>query len=51
MLLREEDFVEAESEKIRALFVYRTSATDLDRAQGTILRNRNIKIDDVKPLR
>lgn len=51
VLQREEDLVEAESQKIGALRVYRTSATDLDRAQGTILRNRNIKIEEVSALR
>ena len=51
VLDRERDLVDAESQKIRAYQVYRTSATDLDRAQGTILRNRNIAIDRVRPLR
>ena len=51
VLLREEDLVEAESQKIAAFRVYRTSVTALDRHQGTILRNRNIAIDDSPPLR
>ena len=51
VLLREEDLVEAESEKIRALQVYRTSTTELHRAQGTILQNQNIRIDAVSALR
>ncbi|MEE9607109.1 MAG: TolC family protein, partial [Myxococcota bacterium] len=51
VLLREEVFVDAESGKIAALQVYRTSVTDLARRQGTILRNRNISIDAVGQLR
>jgi outer membrane protein TolC len=51
VLQRERDLVRAESEKILAFRIYRTSATNLDRFQGTILRNRNIAIDDVKGLR
>jgi outer membrane protein TolC len=51
VLQREEDFVDRETELISAFRVYRSSATNLDRAQGTILRNRNIKIDQVSALR
>jgi outer membrane protein TolC len=51
VLDRERDLVDAESQKIRALQGYRSSVTNLDRAQGTILRNRNIAIDDVSALR
>jgi len=51
VLLRESDMVEAESQKINAFQVYRTSATELDRAQGTILQSRNIRIDEVSELR
>jgi outer membrane protein TolC len=51
VLLRESDMVEAESEKINALQIYRTSATQLDRAQGTILQSRNIRLDEVSELR
>jgi len=51
VLLRESDFVRAESEEINAFQVYRTSATGLDRAQGTILRNSNVSIDEVRALR
>jgi HAE1 family hydrophobic/amphiphilic exporter-1 len=51
VLLREEDFAQAESDEIRAFQVYRTSASSLDRAQGTILRSHNIEIDDVRALR
>jgi outer membrane protein TolC len=51
VLLRESDLVGAQSEEINAFQVYRTSATGLDRAQGTILRNSNISIDAVRALR
>ena len=51
VLLREEDFVEAESREINAYQLYRTSVTGLDRAQGTILSNRNIVIEDVSFVR
>jgi outer membrane protein TolC len=51
VLLRERDLVGAETEKIFAYRVYRTSVTDLDRFQGTILQSRNIAIDDVGRLR
>ena len=37
--------------KIDALRIYRNSVVDLDRSQGTILRTRNILIDDVRQLR
>jgi len=40
-----------ERDEIGAFRAYRTSVTALDRAQGTILRNRNIDIADVAPLR
>jgi outer membrane protein TolC len=51
VLLRERDFVEAESSEIAAFQTYRTSATALDRAQGTILRNHNVAIDQARSLR
>jgi outer membrane protein len=51
VLLRESDYVDAESQEINAFQVYRTSATALDRAQGTILRSHNIAIDQVRELR
>jgi len=47
VLLREEDFVEAESREIDAIRLYRNSVTGLSRAQGSILANRNIAIDDI----
>jgi outer membrane protein len=51
VLQRESDLVERELEEIQAFQAYRTSVTALDRAQGTILRNRNIDIAQVAPLR
>jgi outer membrane protein len=51
VLQREEDLVDREVERIEAYRAYYTSATELDRAQGTILRTRNIKIDEVSALR
>ena len=47
VLLREEDFVTAESREIEAIRLYRTSVTGLGRAQGSILANRNIAIDEI----
>jgi len=51
VLQREDKLVGAETEKILAFRVYRTSITDLDRFQGTILQTRNIAIDAVGRLR
>jgi outer membrane protein TolC len=51
VLQREEDLVDRENQLIGAFQAYRTSVTALDRAQGTILRNRNIRIDGVGVLR
>jgi hypothetical protein len=39
--------VEAESREINAIRLYRTSVTGLSRAQGSILANRNIAIDEI----
>jgi len=50
VLLREENFVEAESREIDAIRLYRTSVTGLSRAQGSILANRNIAIDAVSAI-
>ncbi len=47
VLLREEDFVQAESREIDAIRSYRTSVTGLSRAQGSILANHNIAIDEI----
>jgi outer membrane protein TolC len=51
VLLREEDLVDAESQKIGALQLYHNSVTALDRSQGTILRNHNIAVEEAAPLR
>ncbi len=51
VLQKESDLVEAEVAKIEALHLYRTSASDLDRAQGTILRTHNILVGSVGELR
>jgi len=51
VLLREQDLVSAQQGKIDAFRVYRSSVTGLDRSQGTILRNRNISIDQAARLR
>jgi len=51
VLLREQDLVAADQEFIEAVEVYRSSATGLDRAQGTILRNRNINVEQAARLR
>jgi outer membrane protein TolC len=51
VLQRERDLVDAESQKIAAEQIYRNSITGLDRAQGTILESRNIRVEDVRALR
>jgi outer membrane protein TolC len=51
VLLREEVLVDAEVQKIFALQAYHNSVTSLDRAQGTILRNSNIAVEEAAPLR
>jgi outer membrane protein TolC len=51
VLQREDALVARERDEIGAFQKYRTSVTALDRAQGTILRNRNIDIADVATLR
>jgi outer membrane protein TolC len=51
VLLREEQLVSAERDKIEALRIYQDSATALDRAQGTILQSHSIVIQDVSTLR
>jgi outer membrane protein TolC len=51
VLQREEQLVDRETELINAYRAYHLSVTALDRAQGTLLRNRNIAISDVAPLR
>lgn len=51
VLQREEQLVDRQNELIGAFQAYRTSVTALDRAQGTILRSRNIHIAEVSALR
>ena len=51
VLQREEDLVTAESQRIAALRVYHVSVTALDRAQGTLLEDRAIVLEDALPLR
>ena len=51
VLQREEDFVQAESREIGALRAYRISVTGLHRAEGSILRDRNIAIDQISSVR
>jgi outer membrane protein len=51
VLLREEDLVDADRQKIFALQVYQDSITALDRAQGTLLRDRNIVVEEALVLR
>ena len=51
VLQREEDLVQAESQRIGALRVYHGSVTALDRAQGTLLEDRSIVLDRALPLR
>ena len=51
VLQRESDLVEAESQKIGALQLYRTSRVDLQRAQGTILQTHNIVVEEASALR
>ena len=49
MLLREENLVTAESQRIAALRIYHGSVTALDRAQGTLLEDRSIVLEDALP--
>jgi outer membrane protein TolC len=51
VLQREEDLVEAESQKIAALRVYHSSVAALDRAQGTILEDRGVQVDAAMGMR
>ncbi len=51
VLLREEDLVRAESQKILAEQAYHNSITALDRAQGTILERHQIAVEDAAALR
>jgi outer membrane protein TolC len=51
VLLREQDFVDAERRRIEALQAYHSSVTKLDRDQGTLLEDRSIVLDRALPLR
>jgi len=51
VLLREQQLVEAESQKITAIQIYLNSLAALDRAQGTILRERNVIVEQARTLR
>ena len=51
VLQREEVLVDAESQKINALQTYHNSVTNLERAQGTILRTANIVVEEAAALR
>lgn len=51
VLLKERDFVEAESQNIGALKLYRNAVTFLNRQQGTILELNNVNIEEVAALR
>jgi outer membrane protein TolC len=51
VLLKENDLVQAEQQKIVAQQVYHNSITELDRAQGSILQRNHIVVEDAAPLR
>jgi outer membrane protein len=51
VLLRQEDLVRAESQKIAAQQVYNNSVTGLERAQGTILSRHHIVVEEAAALR
>jgi outer membrane protein TolC len=51
VLLREQDLVQAQSQKILAQNIYHNSITGLDRAQGTILERNQIVVEDAATLR
>ncbi len=51
VLLREQDLVQAQSQKILAQNAYHNSITALDRAQGTILERNQIVVDQAAALR
>jgi outer membrane protein TolC len=51
VLQREQQLVEAESQKIAAIQIYLNSLAALDRAQGTILRERNVVVEQARTLR
>ncbi len=51
VLLRQQEFVRSQSELIDAIRIYRNSIVALDRQQGTILKTRNVMIDQVRAMR
>lgn len=51
VLEREEVLVDAERQHTGALQTYRDSVSALDRAQGTILRDRGVVVEEALPLR
>ena len=51
VLLREQDYVGSQSALIDAIRIYRNSTVALDRQQGTILKTRNVMIDQVRAFR
>jgi len=51
VLLREQDRTDAQSQLITAYQVYHDSVAALDRAQGTILRDRNVVVEEALPMR
>jgi outer membrane protein TolC len=51
VLLREEDLVRAEAQKIFAQQVYHNSVTELDRAQGSILESNHVVVEEAAALR
>jgi outer membrane protein TolC len=51
VLLKEQDLVQAEQQKIAAQQVYHNSITELDRAEGTILTRDHIVVEEAAPLR
>jgi outer membrane protein TolC len=51
VLLREEDLVRAQAQKIFAEQTYQTSISALDRAQGTILERHQIVVEEAAALR
>ena len=51
VLLREEDLVQAQCQKILAQQTYHNSIPSLDRAQGTILERNQIVVEDAATLR
>ncbi len=51
VLQREEALVTAESQRIAALRIYHGNVTALDRAQGTLLEDRSIVLEDALTLR